>query len=69
MSYNKFIQKVDLMTTITKGSQAVKLSAATVTQCWTRPTVAVQASRDGFAKAVQNASKPLPDGTTEIAMR
>lgn len=69
MSSNKIIQKVDLKKTVTKGNQAVRLSAATVTQSWTRPAVAVQASKDGFAKAVQNAKKPLPDGTTEIAMR
>ncbi len=68
MSSNKIIQKVDLKT-VTKGNQAVRLSAATVTQSWTRPAVAVQSSKDGFAKAVQNAKKPLPDGTTEIAMR
>ena len=69
MSSNKIIQKVDLKKTVTKGSQAVKLSAATVTEHWTRPAFAVEASKDGFTKAVQNAKDPLPDGTAEIAMR
>ncbi len=69
MSSNKIIQKVDLKQTVTMGNQAVRLSAATVTQRWTRPTVAVQASKDGFTKAVQNSKNPLPDGTMEIAMR
>ncbi|KAL9138594.1 MAG: hypothetical protein Q9175_000167 [Cornicularia normoerica] len=69
MSSNKIIQKVDLKKTVTKGSQAVRLSAATVTERWTRPAFAVQTSKDGFTEAVQNAKKPLPNGTTEIAMR
>ena len=69
MSTNRIIQKVDLKKTVTKGSQAVRLSAATVTEHWTRPAFAVQTSKDGFTKAVQNAKKPLPNGTTEIAMR
>jgi len=65
MSSNKIIQKVDLKKTVNKGNQAVRLSAVTVTERWTRPAFAVQASQD---KAVQNAEKPLPDGTQEIAM-
>ena len=69
MSSNEIIQKIDLKKTVTKGSQAVRLSAATVTESWTRPAFAVQASKDGFAKAVQNANKALPSGTAEIAMR
>ena len=68
MSSNRIVQKVDLKKRVTKGSQAVRLSAATVTERWTRPALAVQASKDGFTKAVQNAKKPLPNGTTEIAM-
>ena len=69
MSNNTIIQKVDLKKTITKDSQAVRLSAATVAEGWTRPAFAVQASKDSFTKALQNAKKPLPDGTMEIVMR
>ena len=69
MSSNKIIQKVDLKKTVIKGSQAVRLSAATVTERWTRPAFAVQANKDGFTKAVEDAEEPLPNGTTEIAMR
>ena len=68
MSGNRSIQKVDLKKTVTKGSQAVRLSAATVIERWTRPAFAVQASKDSFTKAVQGAEKALPDGTMEIVM-
>ena len=66
---NKIILRVDWKKAVTKGSQAVKLSAATVTERWTRPEFAVRASEEKFTKAVQNAEKPLPDGTAEIVMR
>ena len=69
MLSNKIIQKVDLKKMVTKGNQVMRLSAATVTQCWTRSVVTVQASKDSFTKAVQNVKKSLLDGTTEIAMR
>jgi len=69
LSSNRIIQKVDLKKTVTKGSQAVRLSAATVSERWTRPAFALQTSKDGFTKAVHNAKEPLPRGNTEIAMR
>jgi len=69
MSSNKIVQRVDLKKTVTKGSQVVKLSAATVTERWTRPAFAAQANTNGFANAVQDRKKPLPEGTTEVVMR
>ena len=48
MSSNRIVQKVDLKKTVAKGSQAVRLSAVTVTEGWTRPVFAVQASKDAW---------------------
>lgn len=69
MSSNKILQKVDLKKTVTVAGQVVKLSAATVTERWTRPTFAVQASTEDFSEAVQESKEPLPEGTKEITMR
>ena len=69
MAGNKILQKVDLMKTVINGSQAVRLSAATVTKRSTRPAFAVQASKDGFTKAVQDTEKPLSNGTWEVVMK
>lgn len=69
MSSNKILQRVDWMKTVTKGNQVIRLSVATVTQCWIRPAVAVEANKDSFTNAVEIAKIHLPNGTAEVAMR
>ncbi len=65
---NKILQRVQL-TTITKGDKPIRLSAAVLTQSWRRPSLAINAIKDDYIKAILDSKKPLPDGTTEIALR
>lgn len=69
MASNRVLQKVPLNKTIIMGNQAVRLSIVTVTESWTRADFAVQATGDGFAKALQFRKEPLPEGTVELAVK
>lgn len=51
------------------AGKLVKLSGATQTQDWSRPTLAVQAIEPEFTKAAEKFTEPLPEGTVEIAIR
>lgn len=69
MSSNQILQKVLLKEAAVVSGKLVKVSGATHTQLWTRPTVAIQAIEPEFTKAIEKHTEPLPEGTAELAVR